>query len=109
MVGTARKNENSAAAVLESFWDIPPTILAPLLETPGIIAKHWKKPIFNAVEYEISVFSESPNQSSTFKRIKPPITSETATVIGFSNNPSIQSLNNNPKTTAGRKATSNLK
>jgi hypothetical protein len=48
MVGTAKKKENSAAALRLSFCDIPPTMVAAERDTPGIIDKHWKKPIFKA-------------------------------------------------------------
>ena len=40
MVGTARKKENSAAVLRESFCVIPPTIVAIERLTPGIIATH---------------------------------------------------------------------
>src|SRR5690606_34967114 len=105
MVGRARKKENSAAAVLDNFRDIPPTILAPLLDRPGFMGKPSQSPILSAMAYEISVLSESPNQSSTFKRIQPPITHEIATVMRFSNRESIKSLKNTPKITAGIRAT----
>ena len=49
IVGTARKKENSAALVLLSFCCIPPMIVAAERETPGIMAIHCHKPIFNAV------------------------------------------------------------
>jgi hypothetical protein len=48
MVGTAKKNENSAAIERDNFCCIPPMILAAALLVPGIIAKHCQKPIINA-------------------------------------------------------------
>ena len=40
IVGTARKNENSAAFFRVSFVAIPPTIVAIDRETPGTMAMH---------------------------------------------------------------------
>ena len=40
IVGTARKNENSAAFLRVKCCDIPPTIVAIERDTPGIIAIH---------------------------------------------------------------------
>ena len=40
IVGTAKKNENSAADFLFSFCCIPPIMVAADLETPGIMAIH---------------------------------------------------------------------
>ena len=45
IVGTAKKNENSAAALRVNFCAIPPTIVAIERETPGIIEMHWNNPI----------------------------------------------------------------
>ncbi len=50
IVGMARKNENSAAARFDAPNSIiAPTIVAPERDTPGIIAMHWKKPIFRHI------------------------------------------------------------
>mgnify|MGYP003335977598 CR=1 FL=1 len=59
MVGTAKKKENSAAAVRDNFWAIPPTILAPLRDTPGIMAKHWKNMSNNLVLSQILMLTET--------------------------------------------------
>ena len=40
MVGTAKKKENSAAALRVSPCDIPPTMVAMERDTPGIIEIH---------------------------------------------------------------------
>ena len=45
MVGMARKNENSAAARLSAPSSSAPTIVAPERDVPGIIARHWKRPM----------------------------------------------------------------
>jgi hypothetical protein len=55
MVGTAKKNENSAAALLVSFCCIPPIIEAALRLIPGIIATHCHIPIINAFAKETSL------------------------------------------------------
>ena len=44
MVGIARKNENSAAALRSTRIISEPMIVAPERDTPGIIARHWNKP-----------------------------------------------------------------
>ena len=49
MVGMARKNENSAAARLSAPISIAPTMVAPERDTPGIMARHWKRPIFRYI------------------------------------------------------------
>ena len=57
MVGTARKNENSAAACLVNFCCIPPKMVAALLLKPGkATARTWKHPILKAVRLLISYF-----------------------------------------------------
>ena len=45
MTGIARKNENSALAVVERPATHPPIIVEALLLIPGIIDRHWKQPI----------------------------------------------------------------
>lgn len=49
ITGAERKNENSAAAVLDTPKSIAPRIVAPDLEVPGTSARHWKQPIRKAV------------------------------------------------------------
>ena len=53
MIGMARKKENSVADFRFKLSNIPPIIVAPDLETPGMSAKHWNRPISNAVLNEI--------------------------------------------------------
>jgi undecaprenyl-diphosphatase len=48
IVGTARKNENSAAFLRVSPCAIPPTMVAIERDTPGMTEMHWNKPIINA-------------------------------------------------------------
>ncbi|MNH40399.1 hypothetical protein D3C79_1017180 [compost metagenome] len=48
MVGMARKNENSVAALRDRPNSRPPMMVEPEREVPGIIARHWMKPIFRA-------------------------------------------------------------
>ena len=50
IVGTARKNENSAAALRVNFWLIPVMMVAALLLRPGnIMDNTWPQPIIKAV------------------------------------------------------------
>ena len=49
ITGIARKNENSAAAVLDTLIVEAPKIVEPEREVPGINDKTWKQPIFSAV------------------------------------------------------------
>ena len=51
MTGIARKNVNSAATSLDTPMISAPTIVAPDLDVPGIIAKHCTSPIKRAVLY----------------------------------------------------------
>ncbi len=48
IVGIARKNENSAAAVRLSPAAMPPTMVAPDLDTPGTSANIWQTPTASA-------------------------------------------------------------
>ena len=49
MVGMDRKKENSAAERLAAPSSSAPTMVAPERETPGISARHWKRPILSAI------------------------------------------------------------
>lgn len=49
IVGMARKNENSAAAFLDTPISSAPAIVAPEREVPGIMASDWNNPIRKAV------------------------------------------------------------
>ena len=49
MVGMARKNENSVAARLSAPSSSAPTMVEPERDTPGIMARHWQRPMANAV------------------------------------------------------------
>ena len=48
MVGIARKKENSAAERLSQPMSSAPAIVAPERDTPGTMARHWKRPIVSA-------------------------------------------------------------
>ena len=48
MIGTARKNENSVATWRESPKTIPPMIVAPEREVPGMSEKHCASPTLSA-------------------------------------------------------------
>ncbi len=54
MTGMARKNVNSAAAVREQPHSMPPMMVEPERDVPGIMASTWKQPILSAVFQSIS-------------------------------------------------------
>ena len=81
MVGIARKNENSAAARLLAPSSIAPTMVEPERETPGIIARHWTRPIFRYIDSGKFVASScftSSSSSSTTISTRPPAISDAA-------------------------------
>ena len=49
MVGTARKNVNSAATVREQPMSIAPRIVAPERLVPGTSARNWNRPMNRAM------------------------------------------------------------
>ena len=57
ITGIARKNVNSAAAVLDVPISIAPTIVAPERDVPGISASTWNNPIISAVLNVIALTS----------------------------------------------------
>ena len=57
ITGIARKNENSAATLLEQPSIIAPKIVAPDLDVPGTIDRTWNIPIKRAVLYVIDFIS----------------------------------------------------
>ena len=54
MVGMARKKENSAAAPRLRPRSIAPRIVAPDREVPGIMERHWNRPMYTATDQEMS-------------------------------------------------------
>ncbi len=48
MVGMARRKENSTMVSRLMPSVRPPMMVAPARETPGIMARHWKRPILKA-------------------------------------------------------------
>src|SRR5574344_1285887 len=80
IVGTARKNENSAAERRVNFCAIPPTIVVIEREVPGIRDKHCQRPILNARLLVILLFSNPLLKRRSQNNINmPPTTSITAT------------------------------
>ena len=53
MTGTARKNVYSDAVFRDIPSIIPPRMVAPDLDVPGISASTWKRPIMRAVDQSI--------------------------------------------------------
>ena len=72
MVGMARKNENSAAAFLSTPSSRPPTIVAPLRDTPGMIDRHCHRPMPSAVFHDS--FMESSVRSRCSRVSTPSLT-----------------------------------
>ena len=112
IVGTARKKLNSAA-VLRSTPSISAAMMvAPERDTPGIMATHWPSPISS----ELRVVSAStpntlasPIRFSIHRIAKPPMISETATVVGLSSMASTALMNSTPMIAAGRKPRNTLR
>ena len=110
IVGTARKNENSAALLRVSFCDIPPTMVAIERLTPGIIDTLCITPIQNA-RFAVTSFSSRPllNIESQNSIKMPPNTSITGTthiaICGLSRRSTIGFLMKKPITAVGTKAT----
>ena len=85
MVGMARKNENSAAALRSSPSSTPPMIVAPARDTPGIIETVWQRPMPSAVAGGTSAVSWKRGRCamrSISRMITPPTSSATATTQG---------------------------
>ena len=59
MVGTARKNENSAARLRVSPCVMPPTMVAIERDTPGMTDMHWNRPMLKA-RFSFTLFSSLP-------------------------------------------------
>ena len=55
MVGMARKKENSAAALRLRPRSMAPKMVAPEREVPGIMDKHWNRPMYTATDQDISL------------------------------------------------------
>ena len=89
MVGMARKNENSAAERLSVPSSMAPTMVAPERDTPGIMARHWMRPILKASDGRDSpsrrCSARASCMRSTSTSTMPPTISMTAISIGVSN------------------------
>ena len=112
IVGTARKNENSAAAFLVKPWVIPPMMDAAERLVPGNIAIHCQKPIITAILVEIC-FSSSIlgdlNHESENNKTTPPTIKTIEMTISLPKIFSISSSSNLPKNNAGTTADANFK
>ena len=104
IIGIAKKKENSTIALRSNLRKIPPMMVAPDLETPGIIAKAWHKPISKACFLEIDLILENFGliwRFSIKKIIRPPIISEMAMTIGENKVSLMKSWPKKPNKTAG--------
>ena len=63
MTGIARKNVNSAAAVREQPHSMPPMMVEPERDVPGMMASIWKQPIFSDVFQSISSTVRTRNRA----------------------------------------------
>ena len=108
IVGTAKKNENSAARLRVSPCCIPPTMVDMLRLMPGMTDKHWKQPILKArFQFTSFVLSVALNSRSQNNMNTPPNTKVMATTVTLSKSQSKRPLflANNPTTTAGKTPT----
>jgi len=84
-VGTARKNENSVAAGRDKPKSMPPMMVAPEREVPGIRAKHCAMPTLSASrQFIVRVDSTRAGRAprSTTRMTMPPMMNARATGIG---------------------------
>ena len=110
ITGTARKNENSVATLRSKPHIMPPIMVLPEREVPGIRASICAKPTTSASLTLISSTLVTLGvlciwRFSTHKIINPPTTNAIATMIGLNNTSLMYLLNNNPTTAAGINAT----
>ena len=107
MVGTARTNENSAAAPRDNPSNIAPMIVAAEREVPGKSARHWKQPMAKANGHASAcrlVTRGSALRRSSTTNATPPTKSAMATGRGLSRCASMRSSKAKPKTAEGTNA-----
>ena len=104
MVGTARKNENSAARLRVSRCCMPPTMVDIERLMPGITERHCQQPMMKA-RRQVTLLPSVPllNILSTKSMNTPPSTKVVATVVTLSSSQSSRPdfLAARPMTTAG--------
>ena len=109
-VGMARKNENSVAALRDKPNNMPPIMVAPEREVPGINASAWARPSLSAsmgCSSSTSTMRGAPAafaRRSAHKMITPPSMKVVATTIGLNKFALMNLPNNKPKTASGVKA-----
>ena len=115
-VGTARKNENSVAALRERPKSIPPMIVAPDRDVPGIRAKAWAMPTLSASSAFMSSTSAMRGTAararclrSTHRITNAPAMKASATGTGWKSDALIALPSSSPSTAAGRKAIAMLR
>ncbi len=116
IVGMARKNENSVAALRDRPNSMPPMMVEPERLVPGIRAKDWAKPTLRASSAVIwSTVSTRGGvarwrwRCSTHRMMTPPTTRAIATGTGWNRSSVIVALNSTPMMAAGRKAMTTLR
>ena len=110
MVGIASKKENSTIASLLIPMSIPPTIVAPDRDTPGIIANDWTTPVKKDFLQLISLVWVSAlflYQISNTINKTPPKNNAQRTIAAFESKYCFITLDNkNPIMAVGKKAVS---
>ena len=111
MIGTARKNENSVAVSRASPKTMPPMIVAPERDVPGISAKHCAIPTMSASFHVIAStlvtrgVPWSLYQASTAKITRAPVMSAMATGLGWNRYCLVRHRNARRRRVAGTKET----
>jgi hypothetical protein len=85
-VGTPRKKENSVAVLRDRPKSMPPMMVAPEREVPGIMATHWARPTLSASCQDIwRVLSRrgAGGRRSTSRMMMPPTMKASATGTGL--------------------------
>src|SRR5258706_16139438 len=111
-VGTARKNENSVAALRDRPKSMPPTMVAPERDVPGISAKHCAKPTFSASSHVMDRVESTRDRDgllSTQRITTPPTTKASATGTAWKRYALMYFEKRRPSTAAGMKATIRLR
>jgi hypothetical protein len=110
----ARKKENSVAARRDSPNSMPPMMVAPERDVPGMSANACARPILSASVARMSSTSSMCGgarvraRRSTHRMTKPPAMNAIATGRGANSTALIARLNSRPRMAAGRKAIARL-
>jgi hypothetical protein len=112
MVGMARKNENSAAALRSTPIISAPMMVAPERETPGTMAMHCMKPMASAVLARmpsVLVMVGAGLMRSMTRMAMPPTMRAMATTLGLNKAVLMMSCAKKPMAMAGKNASRMLR